>query len=87
MAKVYVLWHKEPRYPSEKYEIKISSEKHWVNQIPQIESSGEVVMYYNNNYYLSMSRAALVKKAKEIRDGWVEEERQKIAELEAINIK
>ena len=87
MAKVYGLWYKEPRYPYEKYEIEIYSKKHWENQIPQIESSGEVVMCYNDNLYLSMSRAALVKKAKEIRDGWIKKERQKLEELEAINIK
>lgn len=87
MARVYALWHKKPICSTEKYELKISSEKHWENQIPQIEKFGKEVMYWNTNIYLSMSRAALVKKAKEIRDEWIKFEQQRIEEIEKINIK
>lgn len=89
--KVYALFHQEPNLNylqyNKKYEIKIKCEKHWMNEAKKLEMSGEDIMYHNENYFLSFSRASLVKKAKEIQAGWIDKKKKEIAEIEAIVIK
>lgn len=89
--KVYALFYQEPKpnylQQDKKYEIKIKCEKHWMNEAEKLEKSGEDVMYHNGNYFLSFSRAALVKKAKEIQAGWIDKKKKEISEIEAIVIK
>lgn len=62
-----------------------------MNEAKKLEMSGEDIMYHNENYFLSFSRALLVKKAKEIQAGWIDKKKKKkkkeIAEIEAIVIK
>lgn len=89
--KVYALFHQEPA-PNylqwdKKYEINISCEKVWMCAAEKLEKSEEDVMYYNENYYISFSRAALIKKAKEIQSEWINKKKNEIAEIEAIIIK
>ena len=89
--KVYALFYQEPKsnylQQSKNYEIKIKSNKHWMNEAKKLEMSGEDIMYHNENYFLSFSRALLVKKAKEIQAGWIDKKKKEIAEIEAIVIK
>lgn len=88
--KVYSLYHLCPEnniFRSDEYKIEISCKVAFANNAKKLEESGEEVMYHNSNYFLSFSRAALVRKAKEIRQGWIEKEQEKIKEIEGIIIK
>lgn len=91
IKKVYALFHQEPKpnylQQNHKYEIKIQCNKYWMNDAEKLEKSKEDVMYYNENYFISFSRAALVRKAKEIQAEWIEKKKNEIAEIEAIVIK
>jgi hypothetical protein len=89
--KVYALYHRAPnndylhRYGE--YKIKISCESHWMEQYNMVEKSDEQIIYYNENYFISFSRTALVKKAREIKAEWLKQENEIIAKIEDIVIK
>lgn len=80
--RVYALWHNK-----EKMEIRIESREHWKREAQKIAHSDEPVVYHNSNYFLSFSRAALVRKAKEIRNEWVREHEKAIEQIFEIVIK
>jgi hypothetical protein len=67
--------------------MKISNEKHWERQIEQIEKSGKVVMYYNENIFLSLSKPALVEKANQIKEDWLEKQYNNITKIANIEIR
>ena len=82
MNKVYALYHNE-----QTFEMKISNEKHWNSQIDQLEKSEKVVMYYNDNNFLSFSRAALVEKANQIKEDWLKKQYNNITKIATIEIR
>ena len=49
MNKVYALYHNKQRF-----EMKITNEKHWEQQSERVEESEKVVMYWNENLFLSL---------------------------------
>lgn len=70
--KVFALYH---NFATQ--EIKITSEKHWINAFnkvcTQAEFPNDVDVYvWNDNIYLSQSRAALVKRAEKIKIEWLQ---------------
>ena len=82
MNKVYALYHNKQRL-----EIKITNEKHWERQSEQIEESKKVVMYWNENLFLSLSRSALVEKANQIKQEWLQTQYDNISKIAGINIR
>ena len=82
MNKVYSLYHNEL-----KFNIKISNEKHWEKQIDQLEKSEKVVMYYNNNIFLSFSKSALIEKANQIKEDWLKKQYDNITKIANIEIR
>lgn len=82
MNKVYALYHDE-----QKFNIKISNEKHWENQIEQLEKSEKVVMYYNTNTFLSFSKPALIEKANQIKKDWLKKQFDNITKIASIEIR
>ena len=82
MNKVYALYHNKQRF-----EIKITNEKHWERQSEQIEESKKVVMYWNENLFLSLSRSALVEKANQIKQEWLQAQYDNISKIAGINIR
>ena len=82
MNKVYALY-----YNKQRFEIKITNEKHWERQGEQIEESKKVVMYWNENLFLSLSRSALVEKANQIKQEWLQTQYDNISKIASINIR
>ena len=82
MNKVYALHHNKQRF-----EIKITNEKHWERQSEQIEESKKVVMYWNENLFLSLSRSALVEKANQIKQEWLQTQYDNISKIASIDIR
>lgn len=82
MNKVYALYHNEQRF-----EMKITNEKHWEHQREQLENSADVVMYWNTNFFLSFSRSALVEKANQIKQKWLQEQYNNISKIASIYIR
>lgn len=88
--KVYSLYHSCPEnntFHNDEYVLQISCKSAFAREESKLEESQDDVVYHNSNYFLSFSRAALVRKAKEIRQGWIEKEQAKIKEIEGIIIK
>lgn len=46
----------------------------------------EDVWHYNNNYYVSTNRKALIAKATEIKEQWITEAKERLDALEQIKI-
>ena len=82
MNKVYALYHNK-----QKFEMKITNEKHWERQSEQVEESGKVVMYWNENLFLSFSRSALVEKANQIKQEWLQTQYDNISKIASIDIR
>lgn len=82
MNKVYALYHDEI-----KFNLKISNEKHWENQIEQLEKSEKVVMYYNDCIFLSFSKPALIEKANQIKEDWLKKQYNNITKIASIEIR
>jgi hypothetical protein len=82
VKKVYALYHNEQRF-----EMKISNEKHWENQKECLENSTDVVLYWNTNLFLSFSRSALVKKAKQIKEEWLQKQYDNITKIASNDVK
>lgn len=82
MNKVYALYHNE-----QKLEIKITNEKQWENQSEKLENTTDVILYWNANYFLSFSRSALVEKAKQIKEKWLQKQYDKISKIASIDIR
>ena len=82
MNKVYALYHNKQRF-----EIKITNEKHWERQSEQIEENKKVVMYWNENLFLSLSRSALVEKANQIKRKWLQTQYDNIGKITSINMR
>lgn len=76
MGKVYALFH-----DAQKLEMKISCEKHWEKQAELIEHDEKAVFYWNNNIFISLSRSALVKKANEIKNEWLQKQYEAITKI------
>ena len=45
------------------------------------------VNYFNNHYFICLKRKPLLDKAREMKEQWLEEEKEKIMKIEAIEIK
>ena len=82
MNKVYALYHNK-----QKFEMKITNEKHWEQQSEQVEESEKVVMYWNENLFLSFSRSALVEKASQIKQEWLRTQYDNISKIASIDIR
>lgn len=82
MNKVYALYHNEQRF-----ELKISNEKYWENKKESLENSADVVLSYNNNLFLSFSRSALVEKAKQIKEEWLQKQYENISKIASIDLR
>lgn len=82
MNKVYSLYHNE-----QGFKIKISNEKHWERQMEQLNESEKVVMYYNDNIFLSFSKLALIEKANQIKEDWLEKQYKNITKIASIEIR
>lgn len=82
MNKVYALYHNK-----QKFEMKITNEKHWERQSEQVEESEKVVMYWNENLFLSFSRSALVEKANQIKQEWLQTQYDNISKIASIDIR
>lgn len=88
--KVYSLYHSCPEnntFHNNEYVLQISCKSAFAREESKLEESQDDVVYHNSNYYLSFSRAALVKKAKEIRQEWIDKKKTEIQRIEAIEIK
>ena len=86
--KVYGLFHDEPSCICAKYSLKIDSNKTWQREdvIDFINKSGTEIVEYNDVYYLSFSRKALLTKAREIKQQWIDKQKAILNEIEAIKI-
>ena len=82
MNKVYALYHNENRY-----EMKITNEKQWENQKEKLDNSTKVILYWNENIFLSFSRSALVEKASEIKEKWLQNQYKNISKIASIEIR
>lgn len=82
MNKVYALYHNK-----QKFEIKITNEKHWEQQSERIENATDAVMYWNENLFLSFSCAALVEKASQIKQEWLQTQYDNISKIASIDIR
>lgn len=82
MNKVYALYHNK-----QKLEMKITNEKHWEKQGEQVEESKKAVLYWNENFFLSFSRSALVEKANQIKQEWLQEQYNNISKIASIDIR
>lgn len=82
MNKVYALYHNKQRF-----EMKITNEKYWEQQSERVEKSEKVVMYWNENLFLSFSRSALVEKANQIKWEWLQTQYDNISKIASIDIR
>ena len=82
MKKIYALYFNE-----QKLEMKITCEKHWENQRTFLENNPNDVCYYNPTNFLSFSRSALIKKAREIKSIWLQKQYENISKIANIEIK
>ncbi|MBO5700916.1 MAG: hypothetical protein J6S71_00595 [Clostridia bacterium] len=82
MNKVYALYHNEQRF-----ELKITNEKHWEKQTEFVENSEKVVVYWNENLFLSFSRAALIEKANQIKNEWLQTQYKNISKIASIELR
>ncbi len=83
--KVYALYHE---YISGRYCLTINSCKIWQTEgtINLVNKSDTEIVEYNDVYYLSFNRKALVAKAREIKQQWIDKHKATLAEIEAIKI-
>ena len=93
--KVYALYHKYeintyPRYGNEDpittILLQIKSDKIWQTAINQ-NLPKDTIVRFNESVYLSFSRAALVKKAQELKAKWIEQQKAVLSQIEKIIIK
>lgn len=86
--KVYALLHDEPSFITGKYRLTLESKKTWQAEgiIKFINAAGTEIVRYNDVYYLSFSRKALLAKAREIKQRWLDKQKAVLAEIEAIKI-
>ena len=86
--KVYALLHSKPSRVSDRYRLKIESGK--ILQRPEyincLNKAGTEIAMYNDVYYISYSRKALLVKAREIKQEWIDKQKAVLAEIEAIKI-
>lgn len=82
MNKVYALYHNKQRL-----EMKITNEKHWEQQSERVEESEKVVVYWNENLFLSFSRSALIEKANQIKQEWLQTQYDNISKIASIDIR
>ncbi len=86
--KVYALLHSEPSYVSDKYRLTLKSTQTWQgeNIIAFVDKAGTEIVQWNDVYYLSFSRKALLAKAREIKQEWIDKQKAVLNEIEAIKI-
>lgn len=53
----------------------------------RVEESEKVVMYWNENLFLSFSRSALVEKANQIKQEWLQTQYDNISKIARIDIR
>lgn len=82
MNRVYALYHNKQRF-----EMKITNEKHWGQQSERVKESEKVVMYWNENLFLSFSRSALAEKASPIKQEWLQTQYDNISKIASIDIR
>lgn len=82
MSKVYALYHDEQRF-----EMKITNEKHWENQRERLENDTNVIVQWNSSIFLSFNRSALVEKGNEIKEEWLQKQYRKISKIANIELK
>ena len=82
MNKVYALYHNEQRL-----EMKITNEKHWESQKEKLDNSTNVILYWNEHLFLSFSRSALVEKANEIKEKWLQNQYKNISKIASIELR
>lgn len=82
MSKIYALYHNK-----QKLEMKITCQKHWEQQREELEKSTNVIVYWNSNIFLSFSRSALVEKANEIKNEWLQNQYKNISKIASIEVK
>lgn len=85
MKKIYALYYKI--WEDGKYSLEISTSKTLNSYADRLTGDNKAVIQFNEYYYLSFSRAALVKKAEEIKEGWLRDLQKRLQEVEAIVIK
>lgn len=84
-TKIYQLYHNK-----EKATIRVTPmskmfyHKTYVDQL--IASATEEIVYYNSNYFFSLSRKALVQKAREMKEEWIKELEVKLEMYKSIKI-
>jgi hypothetical protein len=81
MSKIYAL-----HFNNQSFEMKISCEKHWERQRSLLEENTDVVFNYNSNIFLSFSRSALVEKANEIKNEWLQTLYKNISKIANIKL-
>ena len=86
--KVYGLFHRESSYMNDKFCLKIESNKtlQRIEYVNFLNKAGTEIAEYNDVYYLSFSRKALLAKAREIKQQWIDKQKAVLAEIEAIKI-
>jgi hypothetical protein len=82
MNKVYALFHNE-----QKCEMKITNEKHWENQRDRLEKAEQIVLYWNENIYISLSKNALLEKAKQLKEEWLQKQYKIISKIANIELR
>jgi hypothetical protein len=82
MAKIYAL-----HYDEQRFKMKISCEKHWEQQKELLENSTDVTVHWNNCVLLSFSRSALVEKANEIKNKWLQKQYENISKIASIELR
>ena len=80
--KIYALYHNE-----QKLEMKITCQKHWEQQREKLKKGTDVIVYWDNNIFLSFSRVALIEKAREIKGEWLKKQFKNISKIANIEIK
>lgn len=81
MNKIYALHHNE-----QSIEMKITCEKHWQKQKGILEKTTDIIVYWNTNIFLSFSRSALVEKANEIKNEWLQTQYKNISKIANIKL-
>ena len=79
--KVYALYH-DKRHRI----IKIECASRLLSEYERLYASNEEIVYYNENYYLSLNRKALLYKGREMKQQWIDECKEELRLIEAIKI-
>ena len=82
MNKVFALYHNE-----NSFEMKITNEKYWEKQKERLENDTKVIVYWNEVTFLSFSRPALIEKANQIKEEWLQKQYKNISKIASVEIR